>query len=98
MIDDDDAPRERHDYLIAFDLLEKPHEEYKYLQFALAALTATQILDTVMMVTTDQTADELTEDLSRHLAGSDRLLVVRVFAGEGGTHNPIHTLGKLRGF
>ena len=76
-----------HDYLIAFDLLDQPRDDYKYLWFKLTSLRARQLLDNVFVVSTEDTAVELNAELRSLLRENDRLLVIGISATDSGSFN-----------
>jgi hypothetical protein len=71
-------------YVVVFEFLDAPQEQYRYLQIELTSLRAIRLTDTAYQIETEDTSAELTANLSRHLRGKDRLLVFRVYPDVGG--------------
>lgn len=81
-------PEPLHEYLITFEL-SAPLDQYRYLSIQLAALHAQQVEHNAWRVSVDEdTAADLTADLTRFLHNNDRLEIVRVDSGEPGSFNP----------
>jgi hypothetical protein len=68
--------------------LSAPLNEYRYLSFKLATLRAQKLADGAWLVSTDETADELTAELADLLRSGDRLQVVSSDASDSGSLDP----------
>ena len=76
-----------HEYLITFEL-SAPLDQYRYLSLKLAVLRAQAVEHNVWRVSVDEdTASDLTADLSALLRDNDRLRIVRVDGSESGSLN-----------
>jgi hypothetical protein len=67
-------------YVVVFEFLDAPQEQYKYLQMELRSLHATRLTDTAYVINTEDTSAELTDKLIRHLRDTDRIFIYRVVA------------------